>query len=237
MPSETQKHILGSGSQLEITRNGRHKYSVGDDRWVPSVTSLTGHVEGDTFGIGANWAAKMIRESGDMDAPKNHSKEAIADGVSLHSQIETYITTGRITEEPVFLAWYQEMQDVQFIATERFIYDPSGYGGTFDAIGYTPQGLTLFDWKTKGRDSFEKYDGSSNWLKEQAQVAAYIHALYAMGSDWIPVRGVVCYVMRDGSYAVQREIDLATGKKLFDASRTISALVEDAKLQKTALGG
>lgn len=235
MPLETQDHLLAHGSTLEITRNGRHQYAIEGTSWVPSVTTIGKYIAGDTFGIGAAWAAKMIRESGDLEAVKNSNKQVIAEGNQLHERIRTYIEDGDVAEDnSIFVAWLKAMGSVEFLASERFVYHPQlHYGGTFDAVGIDQdRGVTLYDWKTKNRDSFEKYEGSSSWLTEQGQLAAYIHALWSMNSVWHPVRGVVCYIMRDGSYAVEREIDIEQGMRLFVASRNMHLMVQDAnKLQ------
>ena len=235
MASETQEHILTHGT-MEITRNGRHQYTIDGGPWQPSVSTMNKYIAGDTFGVGANWAAKLIRESGDMDAVKNSNRQVVAEGNQLHEQINKYIQQGVVAENPVFVAWLAAMQRVEFLASERFVYHPQLlYGGTFDAVGIDPDhGLTLYDWKTRQRDSFEKA-GSIPRLAEQAQLAAYAHALWEMDSVWQPIRAVICYIMRDGSYAVEREIDIDQGMRLFEASRNMHSLVKEAQARNTLL--
>lgn len=51
--------------------------------------------------------------------------------------------------------WLQNHWD-QAVALERTVYHPSGFAGTFDALGYAaygrePEALTLLDWKTSKR--------------------------------------------------------------------------------------
>ena len=62
--SDTQHHQLADGSKVQISRNGRHQYWIGDDGpKMKSVTSMLKHVEGDTFGVGMNWTRKKINEA------------------------------------------------------------------------------------------------------------------------------------------------------------------------------
>ena len=239
MPLDTQTHPLETGI-IDISRANvgqGHRYSVDGIKRMPSVTGIAKHVEGDTFGIGVNWAAKMIRDTGDPDAPKNHSKQARNEGEKLHDEISKYIEEGIVTEDsPMFLAWLGMANRLdtengeQFIKAERYLYHPElKYGGTCDAISQTSSGrFNLWDWKTKDRESFEK-QGSTGYLKDDVQLAAYVHALWSMNSIWKPTRAYVCYVMRDGSYAVHREIDIEHSMKLFVASWHIHKLLEEVK--------
>ena len=235
MPVDTQTHPLETGL-IDISRtkigNG-HRYSAGGIMRMPSVTSVAKHVEGDTFGIGVNWAAKMLRETGDPDAPKPHSKQARDEGTRLHDEIHQYIDKGTVAEDsPMFLAWLNLANNLenglQFIQAERYLYHPElQYGGTCDAISQDSNGeFALWDWKTKDRGSFER-QGSKGYIKDDVQLAAYVHALRSMKSIWAPSRAYVCYVMRDGSYAVRREIDIEQSMKLFVGSWHIYKLLEE----------
>ena len=239
MASETQEHPLQGGETLEVTRtlvtdkygNSTHRYALNGGPWQASVTTMGQYISGNTFGVASNWAVKMIRETGNLDAVKNSNRKAKEDGTALHEQVNTFIEDGHVAEEnPVFVAWLKTMGHIDFVASERFVYHPKlQYGGTFDAVGIDPRrGLTLYDWKTKAPDSFEKNHGESHsWLTEQSQLAAYIHALWSMNSAWKPVRGVVCYIMRDGAYAVERQIDIEQGMRLFVASRTMHTVIKE----------
>lgn len=236
----TQDHNLNSGRKLKVQRKDTwtpnwtsHKYSIKENVWVPSVSSLTGHIDGNVFSMATAWARKLILDSGgDIDAVKNSNDKALEDGNRLHTQIEDYITSKgkRVVEEPMFMAWYEEMKDIDFVATESFVYHSSGYGGTIDAIGIDPEdgALVAFDWKTKKPG--ENLPRTPSWLKDMAQLSAYIEALNDMYSAWMPDRGVVCYVTRDGLMSYQKEIDIGLGGQLFDASWAMKNLVERAKL-------
>ena len=235
----TQDHILRYGGKMKVQRKDTttplwtsHKYSIKENLWVPSVSSLTGHIDGNTFNIAAGWATKLIRDSGgDIDAVKNYNDKALEDGNRLHAQIEDYILSKRyggkekIAEEPMFMAWYEEMKDFDFIAAESFVYHSSGYGGTIDAIGIDPEdgALVAFDWKTKKPG--ENLPKTPSWPKDMAQLSAYIGALNDMDSAWLPERGIVCYVTRDGERSYQRNIDYELGLELFESSWAMNNLV------------
>ncbi len=230
MPTETQQHPLMSGT-VAISRNGNHQYWVDDGPKMRSVTSLVKHVEGDTFGIGLNWALKIARENGgDLDAPRRLSKEAMDSGVQLHDAVDKYIKHGTITEDPVFMAWHNALGDKPWLASEVFLYHPTlqpGYGGTADALSSDIHfGMTLYDWKTVDPDSWQKYGSTLRINKDSAQLAAYAYALITMGSAYAPTRGCIAYVMRDGSGVEVVDVDLEYGDKLFRASRELYLLTQ-----------
>jgi len=231
MPSETQKQVLRDGSVLEISRNGRHQYQVSGGALLPNVTAILGHISGDTFGIGVNWAAKLIRESGDFDAAKKAGKEAAEIGTNLHKAVEQYIRHGSVEElDPIFPTWKEHIGERYWLGCEQFVIDEKmGYGGTVDAysmeqVSANGQGAMLWDWKTKDADSFSKR-GSD--LKDHAQVAAYVHAYNQMGGRHSPIiMAQIGYVMRDGSGMYIVHADLELGWNLFQAAHHIYTLVK-----------
>jgi len=227
--------MLADGSTISISRDGNHRYWLGDDKAkekkkVSFVTTLLKHIEGDTFGIGMSWALKLVRENnGDLNAPRQVSKESVDVGNRLHEAIDQYISNHVVSEEdPLFVAWLNEVGgDTNWWASELFVYNPlvePNYGGTVDAVSMDTQAeVVIWDWKTKERESYEKYGG---YLHEQAQLAAYTDALRAMGSAYIPTKGCIAYIMRDGSYVDVVEVDLERGSKLFHASRELFRLTQ-----------
>jgi hypothetical protein len=235
MEVEQQDHPLSDGSSVNITRKaGRgHTYIIGDGNPMPSVTSLTSHIEGDTFSRGVNWAKGLIgRSGGNIEAPETAKQEAIDGGNALHTAIASYIDDGTIAEDnDAFISWLKVVgRNYEWAASERFLYHPElQYGGTVDAVGgahddmgiqYPNGAHTIWDWKTKN-ESYKKYGGS---LKDHAQVAAYAHALNEMGSAYAPIRAAyIAYVMRDGSGV---EVDLDLSYPLFLQSRKIVALTK-----------
>jgi len=226
MSTITQQHPLVDGTTVEISRNGRHQYWVGDGPRMPSVTGLAKYIDGgDAFGAGMNWALKVVRENkGNLNAPRKMTRDATEMGNNLHEAIDNYITDGTITEDdPLFLAWFQIGQTLQLVEAERFLYHPRmQYGGTADAFSLSSSGgLAIHDWKTVNPDSWHKYGPSLRINKDSAQLAAYADALRAMGSIWVPNRGYLTYVLRDGSAAVVVEADLRHGLELFKASRNL----------------
>ena len=234
----TQIHPLANGQAVSITRRDSrgHKYIVDSGPPLPSVTGMLGHIEAGMFSIASAWTAKKIRLSGgDYDAAKKAGDQAIAEGNDIHDAIERFIGTGEIAENPAFMSWYNTVgleHDPFWAAAETFIYHPAlMYGGTLDAISDrfdgTYRGGTLWDWKTKAPESYWKYGGS---LKDHAQVASYVMALEAMGSQWQPQRAKIAYIMRDGSGTDVIDVDLDAGNKLFTLSRSLylaNALYKD----------
>ena len=228
MVAETQVHKCANGF-LSITRNGRHQYRVEEGPWMPGTTSLLAYLDAG-FGIGMNWALKMVRENGgDLEAPRRLSKEAQQSGTELHQSIQTYIDEGVVDEgSPLFTSWLKALGSRSWVASERFCYNPElKYGGTVDAIAMGEDGeLEIWDWKTKDAVSFTKYGGS---VKDHAQLGAYASALHQMGSQLAPVRGYVAYIMRDGSGVHVDEVDLGRAYNLFLASRAVYTLLKEGK--------
>lgn len=225
----TQIHQLANGAVVEITRRDSrgHKYIVDGGPPLPSVTGMLGHIEAGMFGIASAWTAKQIRLSGgDYDAAKKAGDQAIAEGNDIHDAIERFIGTGEIAENPAFMSWYNTVgieHDPFWAAAETFIYHPAlMYGGTLDAISNRfDGGGILWDWKTKSPESYWKYGGS---LKDHAQVASYVMALDAMGSQWNLKEAKIAYIMRDGSGTDVIDVDLEAGRELFMASRNLAIM-------------
>ena len=227
MPTETQQHLLADGTTtLDINRNGNHQYWIGDGPKMKGVTSLIGHIDRDSFGVGLNWGLKIARESGDLDAPRRSTKEAADIGTQLHEAIDRYIKTGEVAEDPLFMAWYAEHKYRDWIGSELFVIEPElEYGGTVDALALNGQDkAVIHDWKTVAPESWHRHGDTLRRHKDIAQLAAYTYALEGMDSLWVPAEGYITYVLRDGSEAVTVEADLKLGLKLFKASRELFLL-------------
>jgi len=231
MATETQKHPLADGSAVNISRNGNHQYWLDDGPKVKSVTSIIKYVEGDTFGVGMNWALKVVREmGGDVNAPRRLTKQSLDIGNALHEAVDAYIRHGTITEDdPVFLAWFQKGQDVEWVASERFLYHPQmAFGGTVDALSQESDGsIAIHDWKTVDSESWNTHGDSLRRNKDWSQVSAYADALRAMNSVWGQItKGYITYIMRDGTGVAVVAVDLERGSKLFQASRQLYLLTQ-----------
>jgi hypothetical protein len=237
MATETQQHLLVDGTLIEISRDGRHQYWVGDGPKMKGVTSLIGHVDADGFGAGMGWALKKVRENGgDLEAPRQSAQQAKETGARLHSDIDDHIKTGTIAEDPLFLAWYRgQKTDANWLGSERFVINPElEYGGTVDALELLDHGVVIHDWKTVEPSSWHKYGDTLRKNKDAAQLAAYARALERMnsrpklqarGPQLVPTRGFVTYVLRDGSESFMVEADLELGWKIFQASRELTLLM------------
>ena len=236
---DVQTHQLKSGRTIEITRkrSGRgHRYILnGEGKGVKSMTSILGHLDTDAFGIGLNWGLKEARSANDLEAPKNIAQKAREEGELLHASIETFIKEGSIDETSLaFLSWHELITQLQFtegldfIGTERFVYDPElMIGGTVDAIAQTADGeIHLYDWKTKAYDSFQKFGPSP---KDFAQVAGYVNCLRNLNSLWQIDRAFIVYVMRDGSQSIRVNVDLEKYIPIYKATHQLHSLLEEVK--------
>jgi len=236
MPTETQRLFRRDKDgtiPIDISRNGRHQYSVNGGPLLPSTTGILGHLDSDGFGIGMNWTRKLIRESGDIDAAHKASNEARDLGTAFHASVESYVKTGFITEDPMFSRWLERCQKHTFFGTEKFVANEKlgyGYGGTIDALSLETDHragkdvVAVWDWKTKDPDSFNKYGPSK---KDFAQVAAYAKALTSLDTVFGPAElGYIGYVMRDGSAIHVVEVDIELGWELFQLSHRIHTLMK-----------
>ena len=229
MPTETQQHLLFDGRKILISRNGRHQYWIGDDDKdkMSSVTSILGHMDSSGFGVGMGWALKVARlADGDLEAPRRASKEAQEQGTLLHDAIDSYIKEGIVDEEnPVFVSWLHEVGNHHdWAASEQFCYHPTlRFGGTVDAL---ERYSVIWDWKTKERESYDKYGPS---IKDSVQLSAYAAALNDMGSVYAPSKGYISYIMRDGSGVDVVQVDLNKGWEIFKACHHLHSLIREGE--------
>ncbi len=118
------------------------------------------------------------------------SDAAKARGTWTHTQIETWIeahAAGAPAPNPKHFAFggywrsikpWLETHWTHATAIERPVYHPSGYAGSFDALGYAaygnePDALTLFDWKTSKNKRDEELV-----LDYYDQLGAYAKAIH-----------------------------------------------------------
>ena len=238
MPTETQRLFRRDNDgtiPIDISRNGRHQYSVNGGPLLPSTTGILGHLDSDGFGIGMNWTRKLIRDSGDIDAAHKASNEARDLGTEFHASVESYVKTGFITEDPMFSRWLERCQKHTFFGTEKFVANEKlGYGGTIDALSLETHAgkdfVAVWDWKTKDPDSFKRSGPKrleAMYKKDFAQVAAYAKALTSLDTVFGPAElGYIGYVMRDGSAIHVVEVDMKLGWKLFRLSHRIHTLMK-----------
>lgn len=247
MPDETQRLTKSDGSTVTVSRNGNHHYRVNGGPPLPSVTSLIGHIDGDSFGAAMGWTRKMIDQSGgDIDAALKAGKEARDLGTSFHASVETflknYLLTSVLPEGPLFDHWrerFARWDDKKerwvltnaFFGSEWFVANESqGYGGTIDALSLEPidgrDGVVIWDWKTKSNiESYEKYGPPK---KDVAQLSAYAKAFTSMDLRLGPVlEGYIGYVMADRIDIVP--CDLEEGWELFQLSHRMHTLVKRGK--------
>lgn len=138
------------------------------------------------------------------------SDAAKARGTWTHTQIEAWIeahSAGTPAPDPKHFAFggywrsikpWLETHWTQAVALERPIYHPSGFAGSFDALGYAaygrePEKLTLLDWKT------------SKNKRDEALILDYKHQLsaYAFGINYVygvvPERAVLVIARPSGA--------------------------------------
>ena len=220
MPTESQIHPLKDGS-LTIYKDGRHQYWTDDDTTKrPSVTTLTSYLSGDSFSAGVGYAVKQLNMGVD---PKAATKDAAEEGNQLHADIETFIKSdGRtMAENPLFTSFYHELGNLNWIASELFVYNPELlYGGTVDGIVLSGD-AQIWDFKTVNPESWEKYGSSLRKVKDSAQLAGYALALGSMSSIYDIGQGYIAYILRDGSAVAVEPVDLEWGKRLFLKSKSV----------------
>ena len=229
MAIEEMEHPIMSGEGvITIYRDGNHRYWTLDDTTKrPSVTSVIGHVSGDTFGAGVGWATKQTKLHNDPDAPKRVGEQARQEGEQLHKDISNFIDTsgGAIAESPAFNAWHKAMGNPIFLGSELFIYHPTlKYGGTLDQVALDGDKIIIQDVKSVDPESWAKYGAKLRRAKDWAQVSAYITALQAMNSKYTTPHAQIVYVMRDGSGVEIEDVDTNIGFNVFKASMTLYEL-------------
>ena len=247
--ADTQQHPLKDGTAITLHVNGLHQYWTDDDPVKrPSVTGLLGFTDSDAFGAGMGYAIKLAEQTGNPKEAREQSAKDRQAGEGLHASINEYIRHGTISEDSLFLCWYNEVGvSRQWLASETLVYHTAlQYGGTADAISLeapdaSGQAKTvLWDWKTVSRSSWEAIEsygpnkgqmrGSSlRWMKDHAQVAGYAQALQAMGSVYEIDKAFICYVMRDGSYTVTVQVNLGFGGRIFNASRAMYTIQKEVR--------
>ena len=135
--TETQRHPLKNKSSLTIHVNGNHQYWTDDDPVkCPSVTGLVAFTDSDGFGAGAGWASKLAAETGNPYEARAQTKLATDMGSEVHANIDNFIRYGTISEDPIFMAWYNSVgAGREWVASETLVYHPElHYGGTVDAF-------------------------------------------------------------------------------------------------------
>ena len=189
------------------------------------------------FGAGQGWATKLIRESknlvghpecllhhGDYDLPRKVGNEARDMGTQLHDEVDDFIRNKKVAEHsPMFVSWHKVVDPLfDWLTSEQFlVHKDLHFGGTFDAVGLDRETgeITIIDHKTVDLASWEKY-GSKNRREENgAQLAAYAAGLHSLNSRYAPDKGLIAYVLRDGSGTFLEEVNLSRGYGFFLAAR------------------
>ena len=230
MANQFQEHPCG-GEFLTIWRNGRHQYWLDgeEDNKVWSVSRVIEPL-GAPFGAGLGWGKKLMDEGKD---PIAESNKAQAEGNYIHQLIDTYISTGQISEESkAFNSWYTEFSTHEWIASESFLFNRElGYGGTLDAVSIDPatSSLILHDWKTVDREAMEKGLVRTKKFereKDVAQLGGYLLALSSMFSDFIPNEIQLTYIYRDGSGVTTIPLSAEYCTDLFEACHNLRKMRE-----------
>lgn len=150
-----------------------------------------GKFPGVTTILGATSAGKeRLQQWLQRPDAQSISDAAKARGTWTHASIEAWInahTAGTPAPDAKHFAFggywrsmrpWLETHWTHAVALEKPVYHPSGFAGSFDALGYaaygrSPEALTLFDWKTSKRkrdaDLVEDYF---------CQLGAYAHAIH-----------------------------------------------------------
>ena len=210
--------------------SGHRYYVEGDERVDPALPLVSCSTIARYADSGGGdgllyWAADHALATGQRDAFRDASNEAIAVGNALHAEISEHISTGEQPAKPsaMFGAWYSSMQErgIEWLATELMVYHPDLlYAGQCDAIGIVDDEVTLFDWKTT--DGLDKR-GKRKKLGQAthaAQVGGYWLALSSQGDAEIPLptRVTICYVLKDTLEVEWRYVSLSRAVTAFQAA-------------------
>lgn len=157
-PPERLK-ALPDARGVAIRARDKSGYTAPGIGFVPGVTTILGATSAGKERL------KQWLQRPDAQAISDAAKTR---GTWTHEAIETWIdahTAGSPPPDPKHFAfggywrnmrpWLEQHWD-QAVALERSVYHPSGFAGSFDALGYAnygnePEALTLFDWKTSKR--------------------------------------------------------------------------------------
>ena len=219
----------------QVAYFGGHRYTVeGDERVdpslpLPTISTIAQHADsGGGDGL-LYWAVDAYIETGIRNAFGAKRDEAVSIGTDLHGSIDEYIATGEqpSNPSPLFGAWYSSLHEagVEWYASEIMVYDPRGYGGTVDAIGYLEGVPTLFDWKTTDELDKRGKRKKINSPTHATQVGGYSTAIETMGERYPelpqPVQAYVVYVFKDTLQVEWKRVDLPRAKQVYHAAFTI----------------
>ena len=73
---------------------------------LKSVTASLSPVEGSPAAL-IGWASKLAADSGNSRQHQAENKKTIDIGNQLHEDIENFINNNVVSEDPLFVAWYQ----------------------------------------------------------------------------------------------------------------------------------
>jgi hypothetical protein len=152
-PPRLRDGALGAMRGYARRRDDRRGYTT-PAGVLPSVTTV----------LGATSAGKARLEQW-LKRPDaaQISETARRRGTWTHAQIEAWIRgDAPLTRHFAFGAYarnvipWLEAHFTEALAIEEAVWHPSGFSGTFDALGYAtygsaPSALTLFDWKTSAK--------------------------------------------------------------------------------------
>ena len=216
----------------KVSYYGGHRYKVeGDERVnssrpLPTVSTIAQHADsGGGDGL-LYWAVDAYIETGIRNAFGAKRDQTAAIGTDLHGSIDEYIATGEqpTSPSPLFGAWYSSLHEagIQWYGSEIMVYDPRGYGGTVDAIGYLEGVPTLFDWKTTDELDKRGKRKKLNSPTHAAQIGGYLNAIQSMAELYPdlpqPQQAWVVYVFRDTLQVAWRQVDLPRAQLVYAAA-------------------
>lgn len=150
----------------------------------PSVTTILRET-GNQYML-HQWRDRIGHEEADRI-----SRESIERGNRLHQDIENWVNTGELSDNPLFLVTYEHvLSELEVMCIETQIASPFGYAGTLDCIGIYKDKVTVIDWKTSSKPK-EK----SHTLDYRTQVAAYVNAVRWTYPGIAPTQGLICVLV------------------------------------------
>jgi hypothetical protein len=190
---------MGGRTDLEWAAD-KHKYKLLSGEFAPSVTSITGMLDGGKSMGMAHAAAKLGPDF------KTIWDEKADRGTRIHAHCQAWLegqsVDAKDDEQPYLdaLQLFFDQRRPSPIEVERIVLSSLGYGGRFDFICELAGEVWIVDLKT----------GKPYALEHAMQLSAYAHAdgmaVYSEGTlerlEPLPTvtRGACLYVHDDGTY-------------------------------------
>jgi hypothetical protein len=216
-----------AGGTMSGRPKGGYRNTAGER--IPGVTTALRQWGSKTEPI-TWWAFRVGQQNPDAKSPYGLRDAAADVGTAVHegdtdaAAREILITHDKLATDDQtekaqralggFFQW-RDMMNFEVVETEiTLISETWQCGGTVDAVGKTPAGLTMIDWKTSGgvyadhlaqlsayeafwhEDGRERLDGGINVLRVDPKTGGFEHRWWETLAAWLPIF-VACRELHD----------------------------------------